>query len=280
MERIGVVGAGTMGTDIAYVAAEAGFIVQLFDVDENKSLQAREKIIASIQQDSSHGIIKDDEATAVIERIEVHQNLRRFSEVDIAIECITEDLTLKKEIFQALDSVCRGDTVLATNTSALSITDIASATKRPESVLGLHFFIPARQIQLVEIIPAFMTSTETRQIARDFVTRIGREYIEVKDYPAFVINRMLYSMINEAVWMLYEGMATAESIDRVFTTGLGLAMGPLAIADTVGLDVLATIGEKLHEGYGNSRYSPCPLMKKHVEAGYTGKQKGRGFYVY
>ena len=193
------------------------------------------------------------------------------------IECVTEDLAVKQAVFRELDRVCRADAVLGLNTSSISITEIASATKRPESVIGMHFLNPAHVMKLVEIIPGISTTTrETVETAKTFVKKLGKTHVESKDYPGFLLNRMLVPLINEAIYLLYEGAGTAESIDRVMKAGLNFPMGPLALADMIGLDVLLAVIEEMHRGYSDSKYRPCPLLKKYVAAGYLGKKSGQG----
>ncbi|MFA5519254.1 MAG: 3-hydroxyacyl-CoA dehydrogenase NAD-binding domain-containing protein, partial [Spirochaetota bacterium] len=221
---------------------------------------------------------KDSER--VMASISIITDMEELSDVDMVVESVFEDLNLKKEVFHELDEVCNPSTVLASNTSSISITEIASVVTRPESVIGLHFLNPARVLPLVEIVPGFLTTRETVEMAKTFLKKMGKDYVEAKDYPGFYLNRILYPMINEAVFLLYEGGTKPEVIDKTIKKGLNLHMGPLEIADMVGLDIVLAIGEEMIRGYSDTKYRPCPLLKRYVASGYLGRKTGRGFYVY
>lgn len=280
MNIIGIIGTGLMGTDIAYLSAESGFEVYMFDVDEQQSKHSLELIQDRLNRYARRGIIETSRVGEIISKIKIYKSIKDIAKADIIFECITEDLAAKKSIFSQLDSLCKPGTVLSSNTSSISITEIASATRRPESVIGIHFLNPARVIKLVEIIPGLKTTRETVEMAKDIVKRMGRDFVESRDFPGFLINRMLYPLINESIYLLYEGAASVEAIDKVTTFGLNIPMGPLALADMIGLDIILAIGEQMYKGYADSKYKPCPLLKKYVAAGYLGEKSGRGFYIY
>lgn len=280
MKIVGIVGTGTMGTDIAHLSADAGFEVIIFDRDETRTKSAFQKIQDKLNGYVKSGRIKIERVSEIIQKIKIHDSLKNFKRADIVIECVYEDLDVKKDVFKELDRVCNHGAILASNTSSISITKIASATKRPESVIGTHFIIPARTMKLVEIIPGLLTTRETVEITKNFVKKLGKVCVEAQDFPGFSLNRMLYSMINEAVYLFYEGTGTPETIDKTMKLGLNLPMGPLELADLVGLDIILAVGEEMFRGYHDPKYRPCPLLSKYVAAGYLGKKTGRGFYVY
>ncbi len=280
MNKLGIVGAGTMGTDLAQMTAEAGFNVKIYDIDERKSLNALNTIFSRLADYQERKRIKEGDSERVMASISIITDMEELSDVDMVVESVFEDLNLKKEVFHELDEVCNPSTVLASNTSSISITEIASVATRPESIIGLHFLNPARVLPLVEIVPGFLTTRETVEMAKTFLKKLGKDYIEAKDYPGFYLNRILYPMINEAVFLLYEGGTKPEIIDKTMKKGLNLHMGPLEIADMVGLDVILAIGEEMIRGYSDTKYRPCPLLKRYVASGYLGKKTGRGFYVY
>ncbi len=280
MKQVAVVGTGLMGTDIAFASVMAGFEVVLYDTDGACGSTSRDRIIDRLRRYEQSGRLAKGAAEKAGGRIVNGKTIADVSGAMIVIECVFEDRDVKQDVFRSLDAVCRPDAVLCSNTSSISITEIASATKRPESVIGLHFLNPAHVMKLVEIIPGIATTRETVEVAKTFVKKLGKTHVESKDYPGFMLNRMLVPMINEAIYLLYEGAGTAESIDRVIRTGLHFPMGPLALADLIGLDVLLAVIEEMHRGYSDSKYRPCPLLKKYVAAGYLGKKSGRGFYIY
>jgi 3-hydroxybutyryl-CoA dehydrogenase len=280
MNKLGIIGAGTMGTDLAQMTAEAGFSVKIFDIDERKSLNALNTIMSRLADYIEKKRINEGYSEKVLASISIVTDMAELSDSDLVVESVFEDLYVKKEIFHELDEVCRPGTVLASNTSSISITEIASVTGRPESVIGLHFLNPARVLPLVEIVPGFLTTRETVELAKTFLKKMGKDFVEAKDYPGFYLNRILYPMINEAVFLLYEGGTKPELIDKTLKKGLNLHMGPLEIADMVGLDVILAIGEEMIRGYSDSKYRPCPLLKRYVASGYLGRKTGRGFYIY
>ena len=280
MKQVAIVGTGLMGTDIAFVSALAGFEVVLYDKDTRKSEISLGRIEDRLRRYAQSGRIGRETPEEVGGRVTRATAIEGVSDAMIVIECVCEERGLKQDVFRSLDDVCRPDAVLGTNTSSISITEIASATRRPESVIGLHFLNPAHVMKLVEIIPGIATTRETVEVAKTFVKKLGKTHVESKDYPGFMLNRMLIPMINEAIYLLYEGAGTAESIDRVIRAGLNFPMGPLALADMIGLDVLLAVIDEMHRGYSDSKYRPCPLLKKYVAAGYLGKKSGRGFYIY
>ncbi len=280
MNKLGIVGAGTMGTDLAQMTAEAGFNVKIYDIDERKSLNALNTIFSRLADYQERKRINEGDSERVMASISIITDMEELSDVDLVVESVFEDLNLKKEVFHELDEVCSPSTVLASNTSSISITEIASVATRPESIIGLHFLNPARVLPLVEIVPGFLTTRETVEMAKTFLKKMGKDYVEAKDYPGFYLNRILYPMINEAVFLLYEGGTKPEIIDKTMKKGLNLHMGPLEIADMVGLDVILAIGEEMIRGYSDTKYRPCPLLKRYVASGYLGRKTGRGFYIY
>jgi 3-hydroxybutyryl-CoA dehydrogenase len=280
MKTIAIIGTGLMGTDIAFASVSAGFEVLLYDINREKIDAALGRIRNRIERYAASGKIEKNKADTILKHIAVSGSIGELKDAMLVIECVYEDMAVKRSVFGELDRVCRADAILASNTSSISITEIAAATKRPESVIGMHFLNPAHIMKLVELIPGIATTRETVEMAKTFVKKLGKTYVESKDYPGFLLNRMLVPMINEAIYLLYEGAGTAESIDRVMKAGLNFPMGPLALADLIGLDVLLAVVEEMHRGYSDAKYRPCPLLKKYVAAGYLGKKAGRGFYIY
>ena len=280
MNKLGIIGAGTMGTDLAQITAEAGFSVKIYDIDERKSLNALNTIFSRLTTYLEKKKIKEGDSQKVRASISIVTDMSELADADIVIESVFENLSVKQEVFHELDEVCKPGTVLASNTSSISITEIASVTERPESVIGLHFLNPARVLPIVEIVPGFLTTRETVEMAKSVIKKLGKDFVEAKDYPGFYLNRILYPMINEAIFLLYEGGTKPEIIDKAIKKGLNLHMGPLQIADLVGLDVVLAIGEQMMRGYADAKYRPCPLLKRYVASGYLGKKSGRGFYVY
>ena len=280
MKNIGIIGAGIMGTDLAHITAEAGYKVKLFDSDIKKTHNAINNIHSRL-----HGYVKKDRLSEKDnEKIKSHisaaLSIEDLSDSDIFLEAVNEDLNLKKSIFKEINIICSAGSILSSVTSSISITEIASATTRPDSVIGLHFLNPARVLPLVEIVPGISTTRETVEMAKLFLKKLGKDFIEAKDYPGFYLNRILYPMINEAIFLLYEGGTKPEIIDKAMKKGLNLPMGPLEIADMVGLDVILGIGEEMLRGYSDNKYGPCPLLRRYVASGYLGKKTGRGFYLY
>ncbi len=280
IKTIGVIGAGTMGSGIAQVSAEAGFAVVMRDIEEQfvqRGLAAVEKNLARAVE---KGKRSKDDADAVRSRIGGTTRLEDLSGADFIIEAVIENMALKKELYAELDRICKKETVLASNTSGLSITEMASATERPQKVVGMHFFNPVPVMKLVEVIRGFDTSDETFDLTMELSRRLGKEPIAVNEAPLFAVNRILVPMINEAAFVLMEGVAGAEDIDRGMMLGANHPIGPLALADLVGLDVLLMVMETLHSETGDSKYRPCPLLRKLVRAGHYGRKAGRGFYSY
>ena len=280
MNKIGIIGAGVMGTDLAQITAEAGFNIKLYDSSDKKVHDALAVIESRLRKYEKKQRITAADRERIISHIKIVYDITDFSDSDIILEAVFEELSAKKEVFAGLDKTCSPASVLASITSSISITEIASATARPESVIGLHFLNPARVMPLVEIVPGFSTTRETVEMSKSFLKKLKKDFIEAKDYPGFYLNRILYPMINEATFLLYEGGAKPEVIDKAMKKGLNLPMGPLEIADMVGLDVVLAIGEEMFRGYSDSKYRPCPLLRKYVASGYLGKKTKRGFYIY
>ncbi len=280
MKNIVVIGGGTMGNGIAHTAAASGFDVTLIDVSDAVLQRAVSTITANLQRGVDKGKMTADERDAIVGRIKPATDVAAVTEADIVIEAIIENLAAKSELFAKLDQVTRPECILASNTSSISITKIAAATKRPDKVIGMHFMNPVPVMTLVEVIRGIATSDETWQKVEDLAKRMGKTAIEVNDYPGFISNRVLMPMINEAIFSLYEGVATREAIDGVMKLGMNHPMGPLTLADFIGLDVCLAILRVLEQGFGDPKYRPCPLLVKMVDAGWLGRKTGRGFYEY
>ena len=280
MKNIVVIGGGTMGNGIAHTAAASGFDVSLVDVSETILERAISTITANLQRGVDKGKMTAEERDAIVGRIRPVTDMQQIADADIVIEAIIEQLDAKTQLFAKLDQITRPECILASNTSSISITKIAAATKRPEKVIGMHFMNPVPVMTLVEVIRGIATSDETWQQVEDLSRRMGKTPIEVNDYPGFISNRVLMPMINEAIFTLYEGVATRESIDGVMRLGMNHPMGPLTLADFIGLDVCLAILRVLEQGFGDPKYRPCPLLVKMVDAGWLGRKSGRGFYDY
>ena len=278
--KIGVLGAGTMGAGIAQVSAQAGIKVCLADIDQKFVDQGIGGIVKSCARLVEKGKIPAAEKDAIIGRITGAVGISNFSDVDLVIEAIMENMDVKKKAYAELDAVCPGHAVLASNTSSLSITEIASATKRADKVVGVHFFNPVPVMKLVEIIPGLMTANETVAAVTEYSSQIGKVPIRVKEFPGFVVNRILVPYINEAIFVLQEGLASAKDIDDGMKLGAGMPMGPLALADLVGNDVLLAVQEVFYREFADSKYRPAPLLKQMVRAGLLGVKTGKGFYDY
>lgn len=275
-----VIGAGQMGGGIAQVCAQAGFEVTLNDIKEESYANGLAIITKNLSRNVEKGRMTEDEKLAVLSRITKSLTLEDASDVDMVIEAAVENMDIKRSIFAKLDEIAPAHTILASNTSSLPITEIAAATNRPEKVIGMHFMNPVPVMKLVEIIRGLATADDVYKAVEVMTEKLSKVPVEVNDFPGFVANRVLMPMINEAVYTLYEGVATKEAIDEVMKLGMNHPMGPLQLADFIGLDTCLYIMETLHEGFGDSKYRPCPLLRKYVKAGWLGKKSGRGFYEY
>ena len=280
IERIGVIGAGQMGNGIAHVLSLAGFDVMLEDINADQLGKAIDRIGKNMHRQAARGLIKDELVEPALKRIHTAQNLDAMQDRDLVIEAATEDETVKRKIFQDLCPRIGKNTLIATNTSSISVTRLASSTDRPEHFIGLHFMNPVPMMQLVEVIRGIATDDTTFQAALDVVRRVGKTVAYAEDFPAFIVNRILMPMINEAVYTLYEGVGNVEAIDTAMKLGANHPMGPLQLADFIGLDTCLSVMQVLYEGLADSKYRPCPLLVKYVEAGWLGKKTGRGFYDY
>ena len=275
-----VIGAGQMGGGIAQVLATSGYQIFLHDLKEEYVQKGFAVIHKNLNRQVEKGKMTQDEVKQITDRIVNSIDLNNAREVDLVIEAAVENLEIKQKIFTQLDEIVQEHTILATNTSSLPITEIAAVTKRPEKVIGMHFMNPVPVMQLIEIIKGLATSEEVFQTIKDLSKSLNKTPVEVNDFPGFISNRILLPMINEAIYALYEGVASKEAIDDVMKLGMNHPMGPLTLADFIGLDTCLYIMETLYEGFGDSKYRPCPLLRKYVKAGWLGKKSGRGFYLY
>jgi 3-hydroxybutyryl-CoA dehydrogenase len=280
INTIGVIGAGQMGNGIAHVFALAGYDVLLNDIDQARIAAALSTIDSNLARQAAKGAISDDDAKTALARISPAADLAALSNCDLVIESATENQTLKKEIFSALTKVLKSDAIMATNTSSISITALAATTDRPDKFIGLHFMNPAPVMKLIEVIRGIATSKDTFEIIKALVESLDKTMAVSEDFPAFIVNRLLMPMINEAIYTLYEGVGAVEGIDTAMRLGANHPMGPLQLADFIGLDTCLAIMQVLYEGLADTKYRPCPLLVKYVEAGWLGKKTGRGFYDY
>jgi 3-hydroxybutyryl-CoA dehydrogenase len=279
-DRIAVVGAGQMGNGIAHVFAQSGFPVTMIDVSQEALDKGRGTIAKNIERQVKKGTIDAEDQVKILSRIDLNMDIESAGDATLIIEAASEDSGLKYRIFTDLDRIANPAAVLATNTSSISITEIARRTSRPDKVVGMHFMNPVPVMKLVEIIRGLATSDKTTEYVVDLSKQLGKTPVEVNDFPGFVSNRVLMPMINEAVYCLMEGVGEPEAIDQVMTLGMNHPMGPLALADLIGLDTCVAILEVLRDGLGNPKYAPCPLLRKYVAAGWLGRKTGRGFYTY
>jgi 3-hydroxybutyryl-CoA dehydrogenase len=280
IKKVSVIGAGTMGNGIAHVFAQNGFSVNLVDVSQ----PALEKAIATITKNLDRLVAKatitEEIKTSTLKNLSTNTSLDTCNDSDLVVEAATENVDIKLKIFKQLDELCKPETILASNTSSISITKIGAATKRADKVIGMHFMNPVPLMKLVEVIKGYATSNEVLEVIMNASKQLGKIPVEVNDYPGFVANRILMPMINEAIYTLYEGVAGVSEIDTVMKLGMAHPMGPLQLADFIGLDVCLAILRVLHEGLGNQKYAPCPLLVNMVTAGYLGVKTGEGFYKY
>jgi 3-hydroxybutyryl-CoA dehydrogenase len=279
-ERVAVIGAGQMGNGIAHVFAQSGFDVTMIDVSAAALERGKGTIAGNLDRQIKKGSLQAADKDAILGRVNTATSMDAAKDAALVVEAATENRDLKFKIFGDMDSVANPDAILATNTSSISITEIAARTKRPEKVIGMHFMNPVPVMQLVEIIRGIATSDETTQRVVELSKAVGKTPVEVQDYPGFVANRILMPMINEAVYCVMEGVGTPEAIDTVMKLGMNHPMGPLALADLIGLDTCLAILEVLHDGLGDPKYRPCPLLRKYVAAGWLGRKSTRGFYSY
>jgi len=279
-EIIGIIGAGTMGNGIAQTAAANGFDVILCDISQDYVDRGFQNIVKSLDRFVKKETMTEEQKQQVLGRVKTTTNIEDLEDCTLIVEAATENFEVKKQIFQKLDEITSEETILASNTSSISITKIAAVTSRPEKVIGMHFMNPVPLMKLVEVIRGIATSDETYRKVHELSEKMGKTPLDCQDFPGFVANRILLPMINEAIFALYEGVATRESIDGIMKLGMNHPMGPLTLADFIGLDVCLAILRVMHEGLGDPKYRPCPLLVKMVDAGWLGRKSGKGFYEY
>ncbi|MBA9041309.1 3-hydroxybutyryl-CoA dehydrogenase [Bacillus aryabhattai] len=280
IETVMVIGAGQMGAGIAQVFAASGYQVSLYDVDQKNTQKGIEGIDKRLKKQVGKGSLSAKEYEEIMKRLHLANEITAAQKADLIVEAVVEKMEVKQAIFAELDSLAPSHTVLATNTSSLPITEIAAVTTRPEKVIGMHFMNPVPVMKLVEIIRGLATTDEVYQAVYETTKKLNKTPVEVHDFPGFVSNRILMPMINEAVFTLYEGVANEEDIDQVMKLGMNHPMGPLTLADFIGLDTCLFIMETLHKGFGDDKYRPCPLLRKYVKAGWLGRKTGKGFFTY
>jgi 3-hydroxybutyryl-CoA dehydrogenase len=280
IERIAVVGAGTMGHGIAQVCASHGHLVSLIDIEPEQLARALVAIRASVEKLCDKGRLSAEQRDAALNNVTISTELEAAIDADLVIEAVVEDASIKMGVFAQLDGIAGPGVILASNTSSISITELAAATQRPRNVVGMHFMNPAPLMRLVEIVRGLETSDETVTAVAILTERLGKTPVEAQDYPGFIANRIVCPMINEAAFVLMEGVGSAEAIDTVMKLGMNHPMGPLELADLIGLDVVLSVMKVLHSGLGDDKYRPCPLLKRKVAAGHLGRKSGRGFYTY
>ncbi len=280
IKKIGIIGAGQMGSGIAHVCALAGYEVALHDLDAERIKAALATINGNMARQISKGLITEDARKAALAKISPAESLDALGKCDLVIESATEKEEVKRKIFTDICKVLKPEAAVATNTSSISITRLAASTDRPERFIGIHFMNPVPLMELVELVRGIATGNETFELAKDFVKKLGKTYAVSEDFPAFMVNRILLPMINEAIYTLYEGVGSVEAIDTAMRLGAHHPMGPLELADFIGLDTCLSVMQVLYEGLADSKYRPCPLLVKYVEAGWLGRKTKRGFYDY
>ncbi|MEY9168677.1 3-hydroxybutyryl-CoA dehydrogenase [Sinorhizobium fredii] len=280
IKTIGIIGAGQMGCGIAHVSAAAGYKVQLYDIAADRIEAGLATINGNLARQVSSGKMSDEDRKKALSLMKGSTDINDLSQADLVIEAVTEDETVKRKIYGLVCPIMKPDALLATNTSSLSITRLASATDRPERFMGIHFMNPVPVMKLVELVRGIATDEETFRTAKEFVAHLDKTVTVAEDFPAFIVNRILLPMINEAIYTLYEGVGTVDAIDTAMKLGANHPMGPLQLADFIGLDTCLSIMQVLHDGLADSKYRPCPLLVKYVEAGWLGRKSGRGFYDY
>ena len=280
IRRVGVIGAGTMGNGIAHVFARSGYDVLLCDVEQRFLDRGLQTLLKNLEREAAKGKLTAEEVQSSLQRVAGVLDREKLADCDFIVEAATEKFDIKKTIFTDLDRIARKDVILASNTSSISVTKLAQVTSRPDRVIGMHFFNPVPMMKLVEVIRGMATSQDTFEQVRGLAVKLGKTPVEVNDAPGFVSNRVLMPLLNEAMYAVMEGVATAEAVDEVFKLGMAHPMGPLTLADFIGLDVCLDIMRVLQDGFGDPKYRPCPLLVRMVDAGWLGRKSGRGFFQY